>query len=92
MVHANREEVGSASWALMRVLGTDKGSLLVHVGKEHPEKQRSQSNTGFIFTKTSMEGMCDRKAPDPETLVASGGLCRLAQALVLGQGSAQLPQ
>lgn len=40
----------------------------MHVEKEHPEKQRSQSNIGFIFTKTGMEGMCDKKSPDSETL------------------------
>lgn len=61
MVNANREEVGSASWALIRVTCPDKGSLLVHVEKEHPQKLRSQSNIGFIFTKTGMEGMCDKK-------------------------------
>lgn len=63
-----------ASWALIRAPGTDKGSLLVHVEKEHPEEQRSQSNMGFIFTKKGVEGRCDRKSPDSETLMALGGL------------------
>lgn len=49
-------------------LGAGEGSVPLRVEKEHKGKHILQSNVVFIFTKTSLEGMHDKKFPGSKTL------------------------